>query len=140
VLELANKQRRPVLFHSGETIGIPDFRFTPPNMIVRIAEQYPDLPFLIGHMGLSQWREVTNMAAPYPNLYLDITMSMPYPERLRIAVETVGPQRVLYGTDMPLLSPAISLGLVKGAMLSKDDEEKILGGNINQLLNAIVGI
>ena len=86
-------------------------------------------------MGLERWRQIIEMVNGYKNIFLDITMSMPNPERLEFAVEKVGADRVLLGTDTPLLDPAVSLGLVYGSSLSMTEKEKIMGGNILSILN-----
>jgi len=69
-------------------------------------------------MGLERWRQVIEMVNGYKNIFLDITMSMSNPERLEFAVKKVGADRVLLGTDIPLLDLGVSLGLICGSSLS----------------------
>lgn len=86
-------------------------------------------------MGLERWRQIIEIVNDYKNLFLDITMSMPNPERLEFAVKKIGADRILLGTDMPLLDPGVSLGLVYGSSLSATEKENVLGNNILNLLS-----
>ncbi len=54
----------------------------------------------------------------------------------RCAIETVGADRILFGTDSPPLYPLKERGLemVRGLGLDAGDEEKILSGNAKRLL------
>jgi len=135
VFEEAATQDIPVLFHSGGSLKVPDFKYATPEMIFSVAERFPKVKMIIGHMGLERWKEMVERVVDYKNLYLDITMSMPHPDRINIAVQKVGAERVIFGTDMTLLEPAIPLGLIQGSKISDEEKELILGGNIMRLLN-----
>jgi len=113
---------------------MPDFSFALPEMFLSIADKYKKLSLIIGHMGLERWRQVIEMVNGYKNIFFDITMSMPNPERLEFAVEKVRADRVLLGTDTHLLDPGVSLGLIYGSSLSMAEKEKIIGGNILSIL------
>jgi predicted TIM-barrel fold metal-dependent hydrolase len=65
----------------------------------------------------------------YPNLMLEIVATIPEPQRIRHAVETLGARRVFFGTDMTLLTPAYAFGLLRGARLDPADSKRILGLN-----------
>jgi len=134
IFEEAAARDIPVLFHTGGTLKIPDFKYASLQMVFSVAKQFPEVNLIMGHMGLERWQEVVEQAVPFKNLYLDIAMSMPHPDRVERAVRAVGAHRVIFGTDMPLLDPAISLGLVQGSTLNKREKELILGGNILCLL------
>jgi uncharacterized protein len=134
VFEIANKERLPVLVHSGGTLNLPDFQYALPEMFLNIARKYKDLALIIGHMGLERWREVSELVIGYENIYLDITMSMPDKARLEFAAGKIGSERILLGTDMPLIDPGISIGLVYGSSLSTNEKENILGFNMLRIL------
>lgn len=136
VLQLAHAQCRPVLVHSGGSLGDPD-RFAPPEVLVRVAKRYPEMSLIIGHMGMERWRDIVELAMPFPNVYLEICSSLPQRDRLSTAIQRVGAERIVFGTDMPLLEPAVSLGLVEGAHLARTERERILGGNITRILERV---
>ena len=68
------------------------------------------------------------------NLYLDVASSQPHVGMIERFVKEVGAERVLFGSDMPVLEPAAQLGRVAYAEISEDNKEKILGRNVQQLL------
>ncbi len=68
-------------------------------------------------------------------LYLD-TASY-HPASLRAAIDTVGVERVVLGTDYPPAgrSPKPTIDLVESLGLSDEDRDRILGGNARALLD-----
>lgn len=94
-----------------------------------VARAFPSLTVFLFHMGADAWRLAVQRAVEYPNLMLEIIASIPEPRRIRHAVETIGAERVFFGTDMTLLTPAYGFGLVKSARLEPQDREKVLGLN-----------
>jgi predicted TIM-barrel fold metal-dependent hydrolase len=137
VYEEAQRRSMPVLFHSGGSLTSPDFRFTTPEMIVRTARQFPGVSFIVGHMGLERWIDLVDAAPQVDNVYLDITMSIPDVERIEMAVRAVGAGRVLFGSDLPLLNPAVPIGLVEECDLPTEEKSMILGGNMERLLSRV---
>ena len=135
VYEEAQRRGLPILFHTGGSIINPDFRFTTPDMIIRICREFPGVTFIAGHMGLERWLDLVNVAPEVSNLYLDITMSIPTVERIEVAAGIVGADRIVFGSDIPLLNPAVSIGLIQAADLSDDQRDKIMGKNINTILS-----
>lgn len=51
------------------------------------------------------------------------------------AVEELGPERVLFGTDMPTDNPLLEVEKIKHANLGKEAEDMIFYKNIARLLN-----
>ena len=135
VYEKAQIRGMPLLFHSGGSLTSPDFRFTTPEMIVRMAKQFPAVSFIVGHMGLERWIDLVDAAPRAENVYLDITMSIPEVERVEMAVKAVGAGRVLFGSDLPLLNPAVPIGLIEECDLSREEKDMILGVNMERLLS-----
>ena len=71
-----------------------------------------------------------------PNLVLE-TSAMPYPAKIREAVDAIGAERVLYGSDGPACSPRLEVRKVRLAGLRASDEELILAGNAMRILQAV---
>jgi predicted TIM-barrel fold metal-dependent hydrolase len=55
-------------------------------------------------------------------------------DRIKEAVETVGDDRILYGSDMTLLNPSITVGMVEEADISQSSKENIFHGNAERIL------
>ena len=77
--------------------------------------------------------EAIDEAQRRPNLILE-TSAMPYPELIREAVERVGPERVVFGSDGPGCNPALELEKVRRLSLPASAESMVLGGNAERLL------
>ena len=72
---------------------------------------------------------------PYPNLYLDMSGFDPERGIVEKAVEVLGAERVLFGSDAPGRSYAAQLAKVQYADISEDDKALVLGGNAARLLD-----
>jgi uncharacterized protein len=103
-----------------------------------IADAVPGAVILMAHMGNGDregdWREAIRAARRHPNLYLETCSSTVDDGLIEMAVETVGAERVVFGSDLPLLNPHVQLAKVVGARIDDDAKRKILGGNMARLL------
>jgi uncharacterized protein len=120
--------RVPVLFHCG------DDPYTTPQAIALGAKEVPGTTIVLGHMGgYFHVNEAIAEAQRLPNLYLE-TSAMPYPARIADAVDRVGADRVLFGSDGPGCNPALEVRKVELAKLSPNEEKQVLGGTAERLL------
>jgi predicted TIM-barrel fold metal-dependent hydrolase len=55
-------------------------------------------------------------------------------ERIRALIARHGADRVVYGSDWPMTDPATEIAAVKALGLDPDDEAKVLGGNLANVL------
>jgi uncharacterized protein len=103
-----------------------------------LAEQYPDLNFIIPHLGgfADDWMvhmQVIDQLCRFANVYAD-TSGVRYWEVLVRAVRRAGPHKLLFGSDGPLLHPALELFKIKLLRLPAPHEALISGGNALRLL------
>lgn len=118
----------PTLFHCG------DDPMTTPFAIGEAAALCPDSTIILGHMGgYGHTEEAIRVAETYSNIVLE-TSACPYPDKIVEAVERVGADRVIFGSDGPVSSPALEVEKIKMCGFSAADEERILGGNARVLL------
>jgi predicted TIM-barrel fold metal-dependent hydrolase len=80
--------------------------------------------------------EALEVAERLPNVVLE-TSAMPYPAKVREAVERIGARRVLYGSDGPVCSPRLEVEKVRLAGLGAEAERLVLGLNAARLLEAV---
>ena len=113
IWEMAERLEVPVLIHFGVLGGggVParDLRNMNPLTLCEVASSFPALNFVIPHFGACYFRELLQLCWSYPNVLIDTAGSnqwmrwMPYDLTLndifRKAVATVGPDRILFGTD-----------------------------------------
>lgn len=125
VMEAAVEADAPVLFHTGHPL------FTLPWSIEEVAVRFPEANVVLGHMGHGNVVYINasiDIAARRPNVYLE-TSGMPMHTKIREAVERVGPERVLYGSDAPFHHPAAEMLKVKLSGLAPELVERVLGRN-----------
>ena len=108
------------------------------HAVEMLAEQYPDLNFIVPHMGgfADDWMthmHLIDQLCRFPNVYAD-TSGVRYWEVLVRAVRRAGPGKLLFGSDGPLLHPALELFKIKLLRLSPVDEARVTGGTILRLL------
>ena len=53
---------------------------------------------------------------------------------LRRAIDTVGADRIVFGTDMDLIVPAFALGIYQDADLSPEEDRLIMAENARRIL------
>jgi len=125
IMDEARKLKVPVAIHSGH----PPFSL--PWSIGELAEVYPDVTIVMLHMGHGHGlyiRAAINTAKRYPNIVLE-TSGMPMHTKIKEAMDTVGNDRVIYGSDMPFHHPSVELQRVKMAGLSESQLRKLLHDN-----------
>lgn len=149
VVELAISLDIPLCLHGAEPVGhpYPGRADTPLQDYVWLAEQYPDLNLILAHLGglLPYYELNRTIKKIMRNVYYD-TAAIPLlyrPQVYKSVVEVVGPEKILYGSDYPLLiyprrsrTPDFTrlLAEITDAGLTTDELDLILGGNIKQLL------
>ncbi|HKN96805.1 MAG TPA: amidohydrolase family protein [Pseudonocardiaceae bacterium] len=118
----------PTLFHCG------DEPLTTPTSIAPAAAACPDSTIILGHMGgYFHVDEAIDVAERYGNIVLE-TSAMPYPDKIREAVARIGADRVIFGSDGPVSSPALERQKVTIAGLTSEQADLVLGGNAMRLL------
>lgn len=71
-----------------------------PLQLTELARRFPEVNFLMGHMGHTDfWIEAVPAAAAAPNIYAEISYKQPHV--IVDAVTQLGPERVVFGSDAP---------------------------------------
>jgi len=131
LIRRAAEHSAPTLFHCG------DEPLTTPLAIAHAAEACPEATIILGHMGgYFHSDEAIDVAERFPNVVLE-TSAMPYPAKIRAAVERLGPDRILYASDGPACSPLLEVEKVRLAGLDPAAERLVLGGNAERILAAV---
>jgi predicted TIM-barrel fold metal-dependent hydrolase len=127
----ADAQGMVVLVHTSE-----GDKNCAPGMFDAIARDYPNARIILGHSGvtLKGCEEAIGVARRHDNLYLDTGCSQPHFGMIERFVAEVGADRVLFGSDMPLLEPAAQLGRIAYAKIRDSEKAMIFGGNLKRLL------
>lgn len=130
----------PFLLHVNETIGhpYPGKGITPLERFHELISLFPNLSFWLAHWGggLLFYELMPEVGKVMTHVYYDTAASpFLYSKKIySIARQILGPERVLFGTDFPLLSPQRYFKELGESGLSKEDQERILGFNASRLL------
>jgi uncharacterized protein len=128
MLDTVAELRIPILFHPPK---VRDYHM--------IASSYPQINFILAHLGSfasQDWSEhlqAIEVAKRYPNVYLE-TSSVVFFEYLEMAVRELPAEKIIFGTDGPLVDSRVELYKIRLLKLPREKEEKILSGNILRLL------
>jgi predicted TIM-barrel fold metal-dependent hydrolase len=123
-LEFANAHGLAVLIHGRIT--------------EEMLKRYPHAQFLSAHVGGWDGRSpnhAVELAKIYPNIYCELCSSVCYNGVMEKLVEEVGADRIVYGSDTPLMDAGYQLGRVLGAKIDAEDKEKILYRNALRLFH-----
>jgi len=128
LLKKAAELNVPAYIHSG------DDPMSLPFHIGRVARECPNTIIIMGHFGgFHYYNDAIKVAKKYENILLE-TSGMPFPKVIRKAVDILGPERIVFGSDMPGLHPAVELAKIEAAKLTKEEKELILCNNILRAL------
>ncbi len=152
--EFARRRGLVVMFHQGDTLDpLGLLKFARPIEIDEVAVRFRDVRFVICHFGNPWIDEAAEVVYKNENVYADTSglvwsPRVPYYGRMieqartRIgnAIRSIGvADRVLYGSDWPLVSLEVAVGIVTGLDIDEDDRLRILGGNARRLFRLPIG-
>ncbi len=104
-----------------------------PWNVVPIAKVHPKAQVILGHMGGDTWWEGALAGREAPNLYLEVCSTYTDPPKFRAAIEAVGAERVLFGTDTTLFEISHLMGAMQDAGLTDEEYRLIMGENARKL-------
>ena len=140
VLAAAERLDLIVLIHGSEPVGraYPGKGTTTPERLLSLAQSFPGVRFVFGHWGggLPFYALMPEVRRELANVWFDSAAS-PYlyrPEVFAAAAAAAGAERLLFGSDYPLLEQARALGDLRLAGLDKGAERAISGANAARLL------
>jgi hypothetical protein len=141
VIETAVKHNLIFLTHASEPVGHQYFgkgNITP-EAIYPFILNFPDLKVVCAHWGggLPFYALMPEVAVALSSVYFD-TAATPFlykPQIFKQIADIAGSDKILFGSDYPLLSPKRIIDQLESTGLSQEDKAKILGGNAQRLLS-----
>lgn len=129
-----------LLTHSSEPVGhvYSGKGSVTPDILYAFITSFPDLPIVCAHWGggLPFYTLMPEVRDALENVYFD-TAASPFlyrPEIYRQVIQLVGADRILFGSDYPLMPPSRLLREMDSVNLSDEDRNLILSGNARRLL------
>lgn len=124
VVEKAVKLKVPILIHAR----VDEFE--------SLADHFQEAVLILAHMGNGggEWMRGIWSAKKHENVILETCSSNVDAGRVKRAVEAIGAERIIYGTDIPWLDPFTQMAKVKTAEITEEAKRLILGENMAQIL------
>jgi predicted TIM-barrel fold metal-dependent hydrolase len=137
---LIRKHKLIVLTHGSEPVGhlYPGKGQATPELLLKLIGNFADLPVACAHWGggLPFYTLMPEVQQTLENVYFDTAVS-PYlyrPEIYPQVSRLVGSDRILFGSDFPVIKQSRVMNEIQTADLPEETKEKILGGNARRLL------
>ncbi len=117
------------MFHTGTP------PYSQPFQVMEQARRFPEALFVIGHFGKIMFLDAVRSAELCPNVYLETSGAQV--ADLQFALEHIGADRILFGTDLPIGgAPSARWNMAKIASAISDPAvlRGILGENARRLI------
>lgn len=132
----------PWTLHSSEPVGhaYPGKGTATPGLVAAFAERHSELQLICAHLGggLPLYAHIREVASLCTRLYFD-TAAQPFvyqPTVYRTLVDGIGADRILLGSDYPLLDVPRYLTALDAAGIDGDARAQLIGGNAVRLLGS----
>jgi hypothetical protein len=134
----------PALFHTGQTgagAGAPGgmgikLKFSNPMYLDDVAADFPDMPIIMAHPSFPWQDEALAVATHKPNVYIDLSGWSPkyFPPNLIQYTNTLLKDRILFGSDYPVLTPDRWLADFEKLPIKPEVRPRVLKDNAVRLL------
>ena len=139
-VEALRKYRLILLTHTSEPVGhiYPGKGAVTPDIIYPFITAFPDLTVVCAHWGggLPFYALMPEVKEVMANVYFD-TAASPFLYRPQVysqVTQLAGSDKILFGSDYPLLAPGRLLKEIESLDLAEENKDLILSGNACRLL------
>lgn len=128
ICELAEARHVPVFFHQGLTPATSDAQ--------ALVQRFARVSFIIAHAGVQYFRRAVAWASSHRNVWLDTSSYFVTEVKLRGMVRELGPRKLVFGSDVPVMArdAAEALSKIRALRLPASEQAAILGGNLQGIL------
>lgn len=127
LIEFARDAKWPVYCHMGTPVHAL------PLQLAELAGLYPDVTFILGHCGFSDfWNDIPDAITRCPKVYLETSYA--YPSQLEAYLKSAGPDRIIFGSDRPFSSLGWEIEKTKASGLDDAARESVFSGNMERIL------
>jgi len=140
LVEVLKERKLTLLLHSSEPLGhdYPGKGGITPDILYPFITGFPDLTIVCAHWGggLPFYALMPEVKKAMGNVYFDSAAS-PFlytPEVYRQVIKLVGADRVLFGSDYPLLAQRRLLDEIETLDMPEETKNLVLAGNALRLL------
>lgn len=141
IVDIMIKHRLILLTHTSEPVGhnYPGKGQVAPDILYPFITHFPDLTIVCAHWGggLPFYALMPEVKRAIKNVYFD-TAASPFlysPQIYCQVVQLVGADKIIFGSDYPLMPPSRLLKEIRALDLPEETKNLILSGNAQRLLN-----
>jgi predicted TIM-barrel fold metal-dependent hydrolase len=100
-----------------------------------VALEFPELRIVAGHIGAPWTQEIISLATKFPNVYVDTSAykAKRFPADFVEFMRGRGAEKVMFGTNYPMLTPSACLEGLELLGLSPEATELFLHGNARKV-------
>lgn len=127
LMEVCITYHKPVYCHTGTPVCAMPFQ------LAELARRFPSVSFVMGHAGWSDFSgyDVIPAAQQAPNILIETSCTTG--SLVRDLIETLGPDRVLFGSGYPQSRPKLEIGKIKYLKLRPAILRKLMCDNARKL-------
>jgi predicted TIM-barrel fold metal-dependent hydrolase len=133
IVERAISMKAPILQHTWLKVDGNLPGESSPYDLVELARRHPNANFICAHTG-GDWERGIRIIRNTRNIWAGMAGFDPTAGVVEMAIRELGPERVVYGSDVGGRSFASQLAKVLGADIPDSAKELALGGNLRRLL------
>ena len=144
IYEVINEYKLPAIFHTGHS-GIGSgmrcggglrLEYSNPMHLDDVAIDFPDMQIVMAHPSFPWQDEALSVATHKPNVWIDLSGWSPkyFPKQLVQYANTLLKDRILFGSDYPLITPERWMKDFEEAGFKPEVMPGILKGNAVRLL------
>ena len=105
-----------------------------------IAREFPDLKIVIETQTrkiLYHTRSLFPLMVDCPNVMVELS-NFAGPGFVEYVVDHFGPDRLIFGSFLPVNDPYVAMGMILDADISESDKAAIAGGNLRRMIGEVV--
>jgi predicted TIM-barrel fold metal-dependent hydrolase len=101
-----------------------------------VLQAYPTVTVQLAHLGIGAENDVAALSARYANVVADTSMQLDVkpPDELVAIIRRIGADRVLFGTNYPLVDQAACVATFEALPLTDEERHQIGSANASRLL------
>ena len=131
VYQFAHDRELTIISHTNSWPTVNE-----PKYLGEAASLFPKANFIAGHAGNTALgrHQAIEACQRCPNFYVETCSTFRTPGVIEELVSEAGADRVLYGSDMPLIDPLSQIGKIITADITDGAKRLVLGENARRLL------
>ncbi len=106
------------------------------DQVNAICTNFPDIPVILLQPRYAAQAPLIALMRRHPNLHFTIPWFGLF-RQVEAMVQMFGPERALFGTNLPHIDPALPVGMVSYGLLTTEQKKLIAGENLHRLLGRV---